>query len=101
MAYEFTDSLYVRVANINSFALRKVATPGNALSYGIEFNGELGYRSGGFAASLAYGLLFPLDAMNHPEDNPDDGGPGFGYGAGNTGDAGNAHNIQLRAVLTF
>lgn len=101
LSYQLTDSIYFRGSNINSFAMRKVATPGNDLMYGIELNGEAGYRSGGFQAGLAYGVLFPLAALSHPEDSDTEGGPGFGYGAGNVGDAETAHNIQARVVLSF
>jgi len=50
---------------------------------------------------MAYGVLFPLSAMDHPEDDPDGGGPGFGYGEDNLGDAETAQTIQFRLVLQF
>jgi uncharacterized protein (TIGR04551 family) len=101
LSYQATNSIVFRFANINSFAMRKVATPGNGGMYGVEFNADVGYQSSGFYAGFAYGLLLPLAAMNHPADSASVSGPGFGYTTNNTGDAGNAHSIQARLVLTF
>lgn len=107
MSYDLTDSIQLKVANITSFALKPVSTPGNARMWGTEFNADLGYSSSTFFAGIAYGVLFPLAAMNHPDD------PEFPYGEESTtfpdldptitnvGDAGNAHTIQLRAVVKF
>ncbi|MCB9562122.1 MAG: TIGR04551 family protein [Kofleriaceae bacterium] len=100
LSYQLTKGITARIANVTSFALKPVATPGNGSLYGVEFDGDLGYTAtNGFSAGIAYGVLFPLSAMNHPEDPST--GSGFGYGAGNTGDAGNAHTIQFRLGLSF
>jgi hypothetical protein len=80
--------------------------------YGTEFNGDLGYSSGGLFAGLSYGVLFPLGAMNHPSGAtaPADktlNDYGFGNdsdpinGATNIKDAETAHTIQARVVLSF
>ncbi len=110
LAYDLTKSITARVANVTSFALKPVATPGNASMYGIEFDGDVGYTNNGFSAGVAYGVLFPLAAMNHPAD-PTNGGAGYSYDDGvtlpsgqvltNVGDAGNAHTIQLRVGVSF
>jgi hypothetical protein len=49
-------------------------------------------------------VLFPFAALGHPPDTADAGGPQFGYETAtvdNTGDAGTAHTIQMRMVLSF
>jgi uncharacterized protein (TIGR04551 family) len=106
LMYELTKSLKLRVANVTSFAMKPVSTPGNGQMYGIEFDTDLGYSSNGFTAGVAYGVLFPLGAMDHPFDDADDSGPGFDYACPdpqhcNAGDAGNAHTIQFRLGLSF
>jgi len=107
--YDLTPSIALRVANVTSFALRPVATPGNDTFWGSEFDADLGFTSGTFSAGIAYGILFPLGAMNHPQDTgaTDE----FPYDnestqvedpdVTNVGSAGNAHTIQVRAVVKF
>jgi hypothetical protein len=63
-------------------------------------DGDLEYHNDSFSAGIAYGVLFPLAAMDHPADNPDAGGAGFGYGE-NAGDAETAQTIQMRLMLQF
>jgi len=104
LSYDITKSIQMRVANITSFALKPVATPGNSRMYGTEFNGDLGYNSGGLFAGISYGVLFPFGAMNHPDDDPLSPDGEFGYSAAdpdNTGEATTAHNIQMRLMLKF
>jgi uncharacterized protein (TIGR04551 family) len=86
-------------AGIVSFANVPVATPGNSEMYGIELNADFGYEKNGFFAGIAYGVLFPLAAMNHPTAGAQDG-PGFGFGT-NAGDAETAQTIQSRLILSF
>jgi uncharacterized protein (TIGR04551 family) len=99
LAYDLTRSITFHVANITSFAIKPVATPGNARMYGTEFNADIGYTAGGFYGGVAYGVLFPFSALGHPE--------ALGYGtndttgASNIGDASTAHTIQFKAVLSF
>lgn len=106
MSYALTRTIGLKVANVTSFAIRPVSTPGNATMYGTEFDADLGYSSGSFHAGLAYGVLFPLSAMNHPD--PTDSDDPFTYDdditgveGDNTGDAGNAHTLQMRLVVKF
>ena len=105
--YDFTKAITFKVANITSFALKPVATPGNSNVYGTEFNVDLGYGSGGLYAGLAYGVLFPFAAMNHPGDDPLTPSVKFGYGTdpvsglSNVKNADTAHTIQARVVLAF
>lgn len=101
LRYQLTNSIFFRAANINSFAIRKGATPGDDRMYGVELDGEVGYQAGGFFAGLSYGVLFPLGALAHPEDDPSDTTPDFGYGEGNTGDPETAHSVSARVVLSF
>jgi uncharacterized protein (TIGR04551 family) len=118
--YDATKSITFKIANITSFALRPIATPGNGRTYGTEFNGELGYTSGGLYVGISYGVLFPFTALNHPADDPALMGgcataqPGtqgcFGYtnyadpqapDVSNAKDADTAHIITSRFVLSF
>ena len=99
LGYDISKSIALKVANITSFALRPVATPGNSTMYGTEFNADIGYSSGGLNIGMSYGVLFPFTAMSHPADvgygtDPDTGAP-------NLGDASTAHTIQTRLSLTF
>ena len=48
---------------------------------------------------IAYGVLFPFAALNHPADPI--GGTPFGFDPDNQGDASTAHTIQMRAMLKF
>ena len=98
VTYDLTSEITFKGSAIISFANVPVSTPGNSTMYGAEFNGDLGYRSGGFFAGVSYGILFPLGALDHPLDT--DGGTGFGFGL-NVGDAGNAQTIQSRLMLQF
>ena len=105
LEYELTKSIAFKVANVTSFAMKPVATPGNARMYGTEFDTDIGYSNNGFSIGLSYGVLFPFAAMSHPADVT--GGTTFGYGtdpatgASNVGDGGTAHTIQSRLILTF
>ena len=105
LSYELTKSIAFKVSNVTSFALRPVATPGNSRMYGTEFDSDIGYSANGFSIGISYGVLFPFAAMSHPADEV--GGTTFGYGtdpdtgASNVGDAGTAHTIQSRLLLTF
>ena len=105
--YDVTRSIMFKVANISSFALKPVATPGNSGMYGTEFNGDLGYTAGGMFVGVSYGVLFPFGALGHPADDPDDPAQKYGYTDPTTGDTSNvkdaetAHTIQSRFVLAF
>ncbi|MBA3465573.1 MAG: TIGR04551 family protein [Deltaproteobacteria bacterium] len=105
LSYDLTKSIGFKVANVTSFALKPVSTPGNSRMYGTEFDADIGYSSNGFNIGFSYGVLFPFGAMAHPADEI--GGPTFGYGtdpdtnASNVGDAGTAHTIQSRLTLVF
>ncbi len=105
LQYDLTKGIMFKVANVTSFALKPVATPGNSVMYGTEFDGDLGYTNGRLYAGFSYGVLFPFGAMSHPEDVTAEGGKGFGYSSDpanlNTGDASTAHIIMTRLVLAF
>lgn len=108
LQYDLTKSIMFKVANITSFALRPVATPGNSTVYGTEFNGDLGYSGHRLFAGISYGVLFPFGAMAHPATDSSTGGPGYPFGGpndprgDNTNDApGTAHTIQIRLILGF
>lgn len=98
--YQVTDSIKANAAGILSFANRPVATPGNGTAYGLELNADVSYRAGPFTAGIAYGVLFPMGAMDHPID------ANFGFDANNrgedgTGDASTAQTVQGRLMLRF
>jgi uncharacterized protein (TIGR04551 family) len=101
--YDVTGSIGFRISNITSFAHKPVATPGNSIAYGTEFNGDLGYSSGGLTIGVTYGVLFPFGAMSHPADDEFNT---YGFtdpdgGQANVGDAETAHVIQSRLILAF
>jgi len=106
LGYDLSKSIALKVANITSFALKPVATPGNSTMYGTEFNADIGYTSGGLNIGASYGVLFPFAALNHPADESTTN-PVFNYGtdpdtgATNVGSASTAHTIQFRASLSF
>jgi uncharacterized protein (TIGR04551 family) len=107
LQYDLTKSIMFKVANITSFALKPVATPGNSTMYGTEFNGDLGYNGHRIFAGFSYGVLFPFGAMSHPVNgDATQGGPGFPFGGPNdtdtnTGSGETAHTIQMRLILSF
>jgi uncharacterized protein (TIGR04551 family) len=106
LQYDVTKSISFKVANVTSFALRTVATPGHDSLYGTEFDGDLGYTNGGLFIGVSYGVLFPFAALNHPADVIVDGVQqkyGFTNGADvtNVRDAETAHIVQSRIVLAF
>jgi len=107
LGYDFTKTIGAHVANITSFAMKPVATPGNSTTYGTEFDGDIGYDNGTLFAGIQFGVFFPFGAMQHPVDDPNGGGT-FGFstpdpqtGVANTNDAGTAYAIQTRLVLKF
>jgi uncharacterized protein (TIGR04551 family) len=106
LGYDLSKSIALKVANITSFALKPVATPGNSTMYGTEFNADIAYSAGGLTIGIAYGVLFPFSAMSHPADESATN-PVFNYGTdpdtgqSNTGSASTAHTIQTRLSLTF
>lgn len=106
LSYDLTKSIMFKVANITSFALKPIATPGNSVMYGTEFDGDLGYYGNHIFLGISYGVLFPLGAMAHNANSASVQGPGYTWGTDangnpNTGDPGTAHTIQSRLVLTF
>lgn len=106
LSYELTKSIMFKAANVTSFAMKSISTPGNSSMYGTEFDGDLGYAGNRFFAGFSYGVFFPFGAMAHPANDALAGGPGFPYGPdangnANTGDGTTAHTIQMRLVLGF
>jgi len=99
-SYDITDRFRMKIQNVTSFVHKRVSTPGNGTMYGIEFDGDVEYHNDGFSAGIAYGVLFPLGAMDHPDSVPEiTGGPGFNYG--DVDDAETAQTIQMRLMLQF
>jgi uncharacterized protein (TIGR04551 family) len=108
LSYDLTKSIQFKVANVSSFALKPVATPGNGRMYGTEFDSDIGYHSGGLFVGVSYGVLFPFGAMSHPTADPATEGTGANYGftadealGNNIGNATTSHTIQSRLVLSF
>jgi uncharacterized protein (TIGR04551 family) len=99
--YDITDRIRMRIQNVTSFAHKKVATPGNSRMYGIEMDADLEYHNNGFVAGAAYGVLFPLSALDHPQGVEGEDGTGFGFTGDNVGDADTAQTIQFRLMLQF
>jgi uncharacterized protein (TIGR04551 family) len=107
LQYDLTKSIMFKVANITSFAVKPVSTPGNSRMYGTEFNGDIGYNGHRMFAGFSYGVLFPFAALSHPVTDPASGGPGFPFGGpadtrgDNSGSGTTAHTIQMRLILAF
>ncbi|MBK7071560.1 MAG: TIGR04551 family protein [Myxococcales bacterium] len=103
MSYKLTKSITFRAQNVTSAAMKTVSTPGNDTFWGTEFDGDLGYDSGGFHMGLAYGVLFPLAAMDHPDSIDGATDPEFPFGTNNqnAGVSGNAHTFQFRLGVEF
>ncbi|MBP8806970.1 MAG: TIGR04551 family protein [Kofleriaceae bacterium] len=99
MSYKLTKAITFKAQNVTSAAVKSVSTPGNSTFWGTEFDADLGYSSGGFHAGLAYGVLFPLGAMDHPTD--DTGAFPFGDNNENAGTSSNAHTFQARLGIEF
>jgi uncharacterized protein (TIGR04551 family) len=81
------------VHGIMPFANEPVATPGNSRIYGVELDADFSYVSldKSFVIGLAYGLFYPLDAMDRPETI---------YGT-NSSAASMAHTVQGRILIRF
>ncbi len=90
--YDVSESLGLRADAIFSLANEPVATPGNSQWYGIELDADIEYRNlpHGFVAGLAYGVFFPLGALDLPASL---------YGTST--DASIAHTLQVRLVTKF
>ncbi len=90
--YDISSVLGVRADAIFSMANQPVATPGNSQWYGIELDADVEYRNlpHGFIAGLAYGVFFPLSALNYPAAL---------YGTYQ--DAKPAQTVQARLVVKF
>ena len=104
LEYDINSKIRAKAWPVISFAHKPIATPGNQSGLGVELDADVSYHddASGFSAGFAYGVLFPLGGMNHPTHDPGtDGGPGFGYGPDNVGDAQTAQTIQLRMMLQF
>ena len=98
--WKIGNSFRAKAQAVLSFVNVPVSTPGNGNIYGLEVDADFGYESGGFFAGIAYGVLFPFDALDHPESEGL-GGPGFGYSEGNSGEASASQTIQTRLMLKF
>jgi uncharacterized protein (TIGR04551 family) len=69
-----TSTIYARLDALYAMAMRPSGTPGGGDHWGLEFDGRFGIDTvSGFTASLALGVLLPLDALNDPltGDSPD------------------------------
>jgi uncharacterized protein (TIGR04551 family) len=107
VTYEVSDDIDATINGVISGALRPDGTPGNSRMYGVELDGVVGYRSGGFFLGVAAGVLFPFSALDHvggafdPVDPDGAAGPMDPTVADNHGRDGNAYTIQSRLALEF
>ena len=99
IAYDVVESFGARLDLIHSIANVPVATPGNQLNYGLELDVNIGYHNDdeGFYAGITYGVLFPFDAMSHPETL---GGQSF-WGSTYAQDAKIAQIVRLWVGIKF
>jgi uncharacterized protein (TIGR04551 family) len=99
--YDISDRFRLSGQSVISFDNQRVSTPGNGIMYGVELDADVSYHHNGFTMGIAYGVLFPLGALDHPADSDfDQGGRGFEYGD-NAGDAKAAQTIQTRLSVQF
>ena len=82
----------LRLDIIFSMANEPISTPGNSRWYGIELDGDISYLNlqHGFIVGLAYGVFFPLDALNFPRSI-------YGFYQ----DAKPAQTLQFRMIVKF
>lgn len=105
VTYEVSDDIDATINAVISGALRPDGTPGDSRMYGVELDGTVGYRTGGFFLGLAAGVLFPFSALEHKGTafdslDPDGIGPLAPVPDNHEGD-GNAYTIQSRMALEF
>ena len=106
LPYDLTKSIMFKVANITSFAIKPVSTPGNCdvLRHRVQRRPRLhGHR---IFAGVSYGVLFPFSAlMRTPSTTPATAARASvrtrHQRQHNVGDGGTAHTIQMRLVLGF
>jgi uncharacterized protein (TIGR04551 family) len=104
--YEVSDDIDTTLSAVISGAVRPDGTPGNGRMYGVELDGTVGYRTGGFFLGLAAGVLFPFSALDHVGTafdavDPDGAGSMEPTVPDNHDGDGNAYTIQSRMVLEF
>lgn len=99
IAYDVVESFGAKLDLIHSIANVPVATPGNALNYGLELDVHVGYHNDdeGFFAGATYGVLFPFGAMDHPETK---NGESF-WGTTYSGNAKIAQVVRLWVGIKF
>ena len=106
LSYQLSDALSADLGAIISAADNQAATPGQGRMYGVEFNLNIGYRSGGFFAGVSGGALFPLSALDLSAISDELPSPveeatsGEGDGINDEG-PGNAYIVQTRLALSF
>lgn len=70
VGYKITEGLEVRGDVIASFASSAKATPGNSNLLGVEIDATGKYKTeDGFMIMLQYGVLIPLNGLNHTLEN--------------------------------
>jgi uncharacterized protein (TIGR04551 family) len=101
ISYDITKAISAKLWNVTSGAIKPVSTPGHDFWYGTEFDADVMYGQNGIYAGISAGVLFPFSALEHPVDESSNGGPGFLYGTGNTGDPATVYTIMTRLILAF
>jgi len=109
MDWNVTRTIRWQTQALSSWALNRVSTPGNANAMGLEFNTDVGYNGDHVFAGLAYGILFPFAALDHPTgdafpfQNPSPNGATTRDPDNpiNVGSAGIAQTLQVRLGLKF
>jgi len=99
IAYDIIEGFGGRLDLIHSLANRPVATPGNAINYGLELDASIRYHNPdeGFFTGITYAVLFPFGALEHPASKGDDTFWGTTY----KGDAKTAQAVRLFVGISF
>jgi len=100
--YLIVDSFGARLDALYAMTHEPVGYPGNSRNLGIELDLDIFYRNieEKFSAGLAYGVMFPLGALDRPRDGLVNGQTRFLFGDAEA-NAGIAHTLQARLQVHF
>jgi len=101
--YLVVESFGARLDAMYAMTHQPVAYPGNSRNLGVELDLDIFYRNIAekFSAGLAYGVLFPLDALDRPEYALANGRQLTLFGPDAAANAEIAHTLQARLIVKF
>lgn len=100
--YLIVDSFGARLDALYAITHQPVGYPGNSRNLGVELDLDIFYRNveEKFFAGLAYGVMFPLGALDRPESAVANGQRYNLFGSFSA-DAEVAHTLQARMIVKF